>query len=303
MSFERPVGRVDTVEITWMGARPLDWALRDARWHLPFGVTGILFEVGVGRSGWLTRLAGSDWFSGLAPHAEDLAIGEEPSGRWIMPPRSGEAGVASFLASSHAPQAQWWAAVAVTPETGAAHRSAVLGLVRALRQRRSQSGDPLPVVVTMEGPSLHDEPFVSQLLERGAFVIRAGRGVGGDHLHHFPLRAFAADARLVCIDLFDILSLWRPGRTATLHLIPMHPEKAVQAMEDIPVHPVGAQAVDVRFHFRSDWADVQLEKICGLAERCALRFVRDDGDFIYTNDRRLDGASGSADLLIINQGA
>jgi len=300
MRFERSVGRVDAVEISWIGVRPVEWALHDAFSHLPFCVVAILFEVGVGRSGWLTGLAASDWYSGLAPRPEDLATGEEPSGRWSMPSGAGEAGVAALLSSSHVPDAQWWAGIAVTPETGAAQRPAVLGLVSALRQRRSTAGDPLPVVVTLEGPSLDDEPFVSQLLERGAFVIRAGRDVGGDHLHHFPLRAFAADPRLVCIDLFDTLSLWRPGRPATLHLLPLNFEKAVQAMEDIPVPPVGAQAVDVRFHFRPDWADVQLEENCELADYCASRFVRDDGHYQYTNDRRLDGVSGSVDLLIID---
>lgn len=191
MSFERPVVRVDAVEITWIGARLMDWAQHDLFWRdMHLGVAGILFEVGVGRSGWLTRLAASDWFSGLAPRPEDLAAGEEPSGSWTMPPGAGEAGVASFLASSHVPEECWWAAIAVTPETDVAQRVAVLGLVSALRQCRTKAGDPLSVVVTMEGPSLHDESFVSQLLERGAFVIRPGRDVGGDHLQSCSLTGF-----------------------------------------------------------------------------------------------------------------
>ena len=304
MSFDRSVVRVDAVEITWIGARLMDWVQRDPLWRdMWLGVAGILFEVGGGRSGWLTRLAASDWFSSYAPHPEDLAAGEEPNGSWTMPPGAGEASVAAFLASSHVPDAQWWSAIAVTAETGAAQRSTVLGLVSVLRQRRTEAGDPLTVVVTMEGPLLNDESFVSQLLEQGAFVIRPGRDIGGDHLLHFPLRALASDPQLIGIDLLNTLSLWRPGQTATLHLIPLDFEKAVQAMEEIPVHPAGAQAVDVRFHLSPDIADIAdgtLVQICDLAEYCAFRFVRDNGSYTYTDSRRLDGASGSADLLIID---
>lgn len=125
MSFERPVVRVDAIEVTWIGARLMDWAAsmrwvqRDDVWaHDVFGVGGILFEVGDGRSRWPARLAAYDWFSGFAPHPEDLAVGEEPSGGWTMPSGAGEVSVASFLASSHVPEVLWWAAIAVTPETG-----------------------------------------------------------------------------------------------------------------------------------------------------------------------------------------
>jgi len=302
MSFVRSVGRVDAVESTWMGARPLDWAQRDESWDATFGVAGILFEVGVGRSGWLARLAASDWFSGFAPRPEDLTADEEASGSWTLAAEAGEAGVVACLTSSHVPHAPWWTAIAVTPETSAAQRPAVLGLVSALRQRRSKAGDPLPVVVTIEGSLLHDEPFISELLERGAFVIRPGRDVGGDHLHHFPLRAFAGDPRLICIDLFDTLSLWRPGRTATLHLIPSNPEKAAQCLDSVPVPPGGAWALDLRFHPRADYSDVTLDSIDQLAIHCQSRCLGPDGDSLVTEARRLDGASGTADLLIIDQG-
>lgn len=85
-----------------------------------------------------------------------------------------------------------------------------------------------------------------------------------------------------------------------MHLIPFNLEKAVQALSDVPVTPGGARAFDLRFHFRSDWADIQLDEMDELADYCRFRFLKPDGDVLVTNDRRLDEASGSADLLIID---
>jgi hypothetical protein len=66
MRFEHSMGQIDTVEITWIGARQIDWARslqmaqRDDLGERPFGVVAILSEVGGVRSNWLTRLAASD---------------------------------------------------------------------------------------------------------------------------------------------------------------------------------------------------------------------------------------------------
>jgi len=95
---------------------------------------------------------------------------------------------------------------------------AFVGLVGALRARRDPRGRKLTVAVTAKTASA---ALVHRLLDLGAFVIRAGSGAAGHHLHHFPLRAAIVPraGRLICVDLADYLRTWRPGRVATLNVL------------------------------------------------------------------------------------
>ena len=85
-----------------------------------------------------------------------------------------------------------------------------------------------------------------------------------------------------------------------MHLIPSNPEKAAQFLDNVPVASGGAWALDLRLHPRSDYSDITLDDIDQLAIHCQSRCLGPDGDSLVTDARRLDGASGSADLLIID---
>jgi len=208
------------------------------------GVACLVFGVGAGGAEWIDRLERSDWFAGLEPRPEDLAVaGGVPAGCWTVPVgRAGhrgriDAAVKAFVAQAGFPIAPL-ATVAVPRGAGPGELAAALALVGALRQRRDARGCRIAVIVTVEAArSPAANSFVRELLGRGAFVVHAGLGAWGDHIHHFPLRAVMLPRRgrrLVCVDLADHLACWTPGSIADLHALPSGLDEAARVLSRLP---------------------------------------------------------------------
>lgn len=300
--------------ITWLSSRLQYWSARGGREPSGLrepeplrGVGCLLFEFGAGDAGWLGRLARSIWFAGLEPRAEDLAPNDVPHGSWTAPAEDDgrvAAAARSFFASAALPDA-WYAAVAVPPEASPAGLPAALGLVSALRERRDPLGRRLTVVVTVEAVRSLADAFVQLLLDQGAFLVRAGLGAAGDHLHHFPLRAPVTPRRgqLAGVDLADFLHTWRPGRLADLHVIPSGFDQAAQALCQIPTPAGGIRALNLGFHLDLDAPGNPLVEIDQFATHCREFLLGPKGDMVFTSRDRLDGKTGSADLLVVHEPA
>lgn len=311
----------------WLSCRPEYWPPRAAEEGLGArpGIACLLFGVGAGGAGWLARLACSAWFAGLEPRAEDIAAaGGIPAGSWAVPAAGTVADggrvaaeAEAFFASAPLPRA-WLAAVAVSRGAGPTERSAALGLVGTLRARRDPLGRRLSVVVTVEAATTRSVggaaagAFVRRLLDLGAFVVHGGGGpgtaaAGGDHLHHFPLRAAVMPrrGRLICTDLADHLYTWRPGRVGDLHVVPFARGDADRALRGLapPLAGGGARALDLGFHLDPGEPGMTLAGIDRFAIRCCELLLASDGDAVFTDTDRLDGAGGSVDLLVVRGGA
>lgn len=298
--------------VAWLSSRPEYWPPLRAE-EVPGaqrGVACLLFGIGAGGAGWLAHLARSEWFAGLEPRAEDLAIaGGAPRGSWAAPAGGAAGGrgehvvteAEAFFASAPLPAA-WYAAVAVPRGAGPTEMSAALGLVTALQTRRDPLGRRVSVVVTSEAAHVTADAFVRQLLDRGAFVVRAGMGAVGNHLHHFPLRApmIPRRGRLICVDLADYLHTWRPGRVADLHAIPSGLD-AAQALRQVPIPAEGIRALNLGFHLGLGARGNSLSEIDRLATLYHERFLGPDGDMVFTDTERLDGRSDSTDLLAVHE--
>ena len=304
--------------VTWLSARPEYWPPQPGNGAPAWGVACLLFGVGARGAGWLARLARSDWSAGLEPRAEDLAVaGGLARGDWASG-ASGDAGghlataVEAFFASAPLPSA-WYATIAVPRGAGPAEQSAVLGLVSALTKRRDPLGRRITVVVTVEAApgAARDASFTRRLLDRGAFVVRGGTypdAAGGDHLHHFPLRAVVTPrrGRLVCVDLADYLLTWRPGRAADLHVVPFARGDAERALRELPLldrDSGGVRALNLGFHLDPCAPGMSLLGIGRFATRCCKLLQVPDGNAVFTDTDRLDGAGGSVDLLVVRDGA
>ena len=193
------------------------------------GVVCLALGVGLGGADWVERLAQASWFAGLEPQAEDLAVSGGTSAEcWIMPSAwSGDWGLIqaeteAFVARAALPRAII-ATIAVLSTAEPSDLTVVLGLVGALRKHRDPGGCRISVIATVEAGLSDASDFVCGLQEHGAFVVQAGLGARGYHLHHFPLQAAIVPPlgrRLVCFDLADHLASWRAGGVATLHVIP-----------------------------------------------------------------------------------
>lgn len=320
---ETPADRVaghetDAVaRVTWLSARPEYWPPHSGNEAQVWGVACLLFGIGEGGARWLARLARSDWFAGLEPRAEDLAVaGGLARGDWAGEASGDEGHLAAaaeaFFASAPLPSA-WYAAVAVPCGAGPAERSAAIGLVGALTKRRDPLGRPITVVVTAEAVpgAAQDAAFTRRLLDRGAFVVRGGAdpgAIGGDHLHHFSLRAVMIPrrGRLVCVDLADYLLTWRPGRAADLHVVPFARGDAERALRGLPLldqDSGGVRALNLGFHLDPRAPGVSLVEIDRFVTRCCELLQVPDGNAVFTDTDRLDGAGGSVDLLVVRDGA
>ncbi len=307
----------DAARIAWLSARPEYWSPLPGGGGMVHGVACLLFGVGADGADWLAHLARSEWFAGLAPRAEDLAPAVSiPHGNWVMPASdaSGDAGnisatIQAFAASAPLPCA-WYATVAVPRGAGPAEQSIALGLVGALTERHDPLGRRMTVVVTVEvRPGfVRDGTFVRRLLDRGAFVVRGGvdPGVaGGNHLHHFPLRAviMPRQGRLICVDLADYLCTWRPGRAADLHVLPSDFDAAGPALRTLlllRLGSAGARALNLGFHLDPDAPGKLLPEIDRFAAQCCELLLVPDGEAVFTDTERLDGDTGSVDLLVIH---
>ncbi len=304
-------------DIAWLSTRPEYWPppLGGGELH---GVACLLFGVGTAGVDWLARLACSGWFVGLEPRAGDIvAAGGLPHGGWAMPASGASAdegdlltAAEGFFTSAPLPSA-WYAAVAIPRGAGPEEWSATLGLVGALRERSDPLGRKLTVIATIDAaPDPVSAPFVRRLLDRGAFVVCAdpdAPSASGDHLHHFPLRAAVIPRRgqLICVDLADYLHTWRPGRIAHLHVVPFAWDDAELAMGGLPLPKVGgsARALNIGFHLDPFAQGKPLAEIDRFSTRCRELFLPPEGDTVFTNTDRLDGKVGSADLLVIYDGA
>ncbi len=301
----------------WISLRPEPWASTD---HRPQrsetfdlrraepvrGVSCIAFGLGANGAAWLRRVASSGWFSGLEPRPDNLAAarGGSPAGCLsVWPDASPDitVGVEAALARIDFPSAPL-ATVAVLGGAGAAEQKTVLSLVAALRERRDSRGCRMAVVVTLERPAAGEDAFERELVVRGAFVVRPGPGVGGDHFHHFPLRASGRPrrGRLVCVDLADYLASWRPGSRAELHVIPSALRPARDAVNRLVPSFERVGALNLDLHAYLDGQKNLLFDLDQLALHCRERFPEaSEGNFVFTSSERLDGSTGTADLVVI----
>lgn len=311
-------------DIRWIAARSEYWPSADRNpassgsnesnpW---FGVTCLAFGIGAAGADWIARLKRSAWFAGLEPRKEDLAVaGGVSAGRWTAPVGSiGSTGskgriaaeVEAFVARARFPNAPI-ATIAVPQSAELGDLAVTLGLVSALRKRCDTRGCRTAVIVTVEaGRSPGCGGFVRGLLDRGAFVVRAGLGASGDHLHHLPIRATILPRRdrLVCVDLADHLACWRPGSAADLHVIPSGFADAARVLSRLPV-PGDAgvrrvRALNLHLHPDLDARSNLIVEIDRLATQCRELLLGPDGDMVFTTADRLDGVTGSADLLVIH---
>lgn len=163
------------------------------------------------------------------------------------------------------------------------------------------------MIVTIEAERTADaSAFVRGLLDRGAFVVRARLGASGDHLHHFPLRAAILPRRggLVCVDLSDHLACWRPGSAADLHVIPSGFDDATRILSRLPIlGDAGVRrvrALNLHLHPDLDARSNLIVEIDRLATQCRELLLGPDGDMVFTTADRMDGVTGSADLLVIH---
>lgn len=312
----------EQASVAWISARPEYWPSIDGDGtpQIPdgsepgLGVACLVFGVGAGGAEWIDRLKRSEWFAGLEPRPEDLAIaGGVPDGCWTVPVGSArhrgriDAELEAFVAQMGFPNAPL-ATVAVPSEARPGDLAAALALVSALRQRRNARGCRTAVIVTIEAAgSPGVSALVRGLLGRGAFVVQAGLGVSGDHIHHFPLRAVMLPRRgrrLVCVDLADHLACWTPGTTADLHVLPSGFDEAARVLSRLPAlgHATSSQvrALNLHAHYDLDAPGNFLAELDQLATHCCGLFLGPEGDMVFTTADRLDGVTGSADLLVIH---
>lgn len=300
--------------VAWLSARLEYWPPLPGDGVPTWSVACLLFGIGARGVDWLARLARSDWFAGLEPRAEDLVVaGGVARGDWASEASGDEGHLAAaaetFFASAPLPSA-WYATVAVPCGAEPAEQSAAFGLVGALKKRRDPLGRPITVVVTVEaGPgAARDAAFTRRLLDHGAFVVRGGAdpgAAGGDHLHHFPLRAVVIPrrGRLVCVDLADYLLTWRPGRAADLHVLSSNLDAAEQTLRALPLcgqGNEGVRALNLGFHLDPDGPGPSLPEIDRFASGCCELALPPNGDAVFTDTHRLDGRTGSVDLLVIH---
>ena len=111
--------------------------------------------------------------------------------------------------------------------------------------------------------------------------------------------------RLVCVDLADHLACWRPGSAADLHVIPSGFDDAARVLSRLPVPGdagvSGTRALNLHLHPDLDARSSLLVEIDRLATHCRELFLGPDGDMVFTTADRMDGVTGSADLLVIHE--
>jgi hypothetical protein len=76
-------------------------------------------------------------------------------------------------------------------------------------------------------------------------------------------------------------------------------------MGGLPLPKVGgsARALNIGFHLDPCAQGKPLAQIDRFSTRCRELFLPPEGDTVFTNTDRLDGKVGSADLLVIYDGA
>ena len=290
--------------VAWVAVRPEPWcdtapepagALGLVRPAPLLGVACLVFAVGPGARGWSERLLRSGWYAALRPRPADLGEGSRGHGVWPLRPAPGRDGpdpaeeVAAVFSD----------AVLATVALLDGATLAALGLVRALRGR-------LRVVVTVGAAQADwDGGAVAALQRLGATVIRGNDGMDAGHLHHFPMRAAlrSPSGRLVCVDLADCLMCWPAGRAGILHLVPSNAGQARPVLDGLvgAMRPLTATLIA---HFLEHGPDSTLAAIDALARLCGevLFETNELAPMLFTTGDRLDGVTGTADLLLIHDG-
>ena len=305
--------------VSWVAVRSEPWrepasgpeilssGLRLVRPPPMLGVMCLMFAVGPGTSNWSERLGQSDWYAAMRPRPADLGqqgpsqgccpIGDLSLNGTGLP--SGADEVASLF-----PEIRL-VTVALLDRATPAELDAAFHLVRALGSRRVDGNRRLRVVVTVDGAEAKRTTAVPLFKQLGATVIRGAEGMDADHLHHFPVRAMLRppSGRLVCVDLADCLMCWPPGRAGVLHLIPFNVDRAARALCDIPMRG-RLITVTLIAHFPEHGPDSTLVAMDGLARLCGTVLFGsfDEAPMLFTTGDRLDGVTGTADLLLIHDG-
>ena len=263
-----------------------------------------MFAVGPGGADWLARLKRSEWYSAMRPRRADLVGSGAAGGCWAIPSNAGctvEQLAEAFAAAELFPVAPL-ATVALMAGAAGEEVDATIGLVRELTGRADMRGRGVRVVVTMGagGPDLPE--VVERLRSLGAFVIRRCGPIEPDHFHHFPVRAatIPSGGQLVGVDLADYLKCWLPGQVADLHLIPFDAEAASERLRAI-VPPGRLAGLNLNIHFPEDGPNSTLAAVDRLANLCRETLLSTEPGWpvLFTTRDRLDGETGTADLLLI----
>ena len=115
--------------------------------------------------------------------------------------------------------------------------------------------------------------------------------------------------RLICVDFADYLYTWRPGRMADLHVLPFARRRCRArpcAGLSFLTWRDGVRALNLGFHLKPcapPDSGSSLAEIDRFATRCCELLLEPNGDAVFTDTDRLDGADGSVDLLVIGDGA
>ena len=293
--------------ISWMSARRENPSGREPLCIIN-GVMCLVFGVGPMGAEWITRLAQAEWFTGLEPQAEDLAVsGGIHTGSWTIPAaNSGDwsgigVEVKVFVERASLPSAIL-GTIAVPSGAGPQDLAIAVNLVGALRERRDSRGCRMTVVATVEAGLFATPELVRALQEQGAFVVQASPHASGDYLHHFPLRAPIPPptGRMPCLDFADLLACWPPGGVSTLYVISSNSDKAAQNLSNLPTTEIGRRRIrflNLVVHSYLDDPNENLLWLDRLADCCLESFP--ECDWLYTIGTRMDGVTGTADLLLI----
>ena len=258
---------VEMATAHWLGLRP--------QYVVPgltplYGICAV--AVGLGRDGgaWLARLAQSSWFAGLELNAADLrAVGATASGgTW-----DATATTDAFLP----PQAPLITLAVDNPAL--VDNAAAINLVCKL-------GALGRVFVTM--PREDGAADIARSLQAaGAFIVLGATDIPLDHLHHFPLRAAIRPryGQLAGVDLADILTTCRHGKSATLLAC-----QNLDAAAAIMARNSNNALIGYWHAKPAEWDLLQFDRCFGTEPR----------PHIYTTTERLDGVTGTVDLLMPN---
>ncbi len=150
-----------------------------------------------------------------------------------------------------------------------------------------------------------DQPDVVELLRSlGAFVIWRCGPIEPAHFRRSPpVRAamMPPGGQLVGTDLTDYLECWLPSRVADLHLVPFDAEEASERLRSI-LQLGRFTGLNPNMHFPEECSNSTLAAMDPLSNLCreALLSTEPGWPMLFTTCDRLDGKTGTADLLLIH---
>ena len=269
------------------------------------GVMGLLFAVGDAGARWFRLLKHTLWYPTLAPHPLDLRAHERSSGCWTgalegVFQKGGS--VEAFFDTMGLPHGLL-ATVALMGGASDGDVAATITLVGGLVRRCDALGRTLRVIVTVEGGVADRAEVGRRLRALGAFVVQMGCVLEASHFHLFPMRAVIVPrgGQIVGVDLADHLAIWRPGGSALLYRVPFEYNAVAAWLEDVATgEPFAGVVLNVHVDMNaSEWT---LESIDGVATLVRDRLLGADtaGGMLFTSRERLDGGTGTMDVLLIN---